>query len=231
MGDFSIRCEVSGLPIPNRTEVLAIKMGSSISNGSTYWYPVALPVTGVMGDYGEHEGAECLPDDVRWVYVLPRLWEEAAKIWNWAFWSSRNKPPSLRTTIENFRSSYRSDLRCSDANPEKELRFAMQQWGRDEWGRRLCRLLLFAPDDTPLNQLVAQWISEEEPPPEKDVGTLETMISAFMASCITGRDLLGRGEDFPFQQYPDLHIELKWHQAILREVKRIRAELKERRGE
>jgi hypothetical protein len=232
MGDFSIRCSISGVPIPCNTDVLVIKMQRSV-NHPEYRYPVSMPVPGLMGSYGYVDDVSDHNDNDKvtsYLHVLPNLWKAAGDIWERGMFG--NKVPSLTEEIEAEREKYRNALaeyaQFKDSGAYESLvELRMNDGG--EWLRRLKNIVLFAPDfgkTNPIYTGVLDMIKQKKAPAQEEIEKLHDLIAAFMSSGITGVSLGGGTEGgYPFEQYPELKWDLLWHQAIVKEIKLLRTEI------
>lgn len=229
MGDFSIRCAISGVPIPCGTPVLVLKVAKSEKHPE-YQYPVGMPCAGEMGSYGKLDDYT-YEEGFTYLHVLPNLWVSAGTIWTAAMFDGK-KPKSLYDEIEKERAEYRKTLREYEQFRGQEsydelIRSLMKIRlnDRGEWMRRLKNVVLFAPDFGETNYLVnttVGMITQEVTPDRPAVNSIQELVAAFMSSCITGVNLGGGGETYPFEQYPTLKWDLQWHQAIVKEIKRLR---------
>lgn len=224
MGDFSIRCAISGIPIPHRTPVLAIPMGKSERHPG-YRFPLEFPVAGVMGDYGRIDGN----DDGRCIHVLPDMWKAAGDIWSRAMFveMGHKAVPSIVAEFDGIRekmAEYRASFKAMDAAEVAKILPGMCGiiLDKTEWGRRLSHIILFSPDFGKTLKLMVQvveWAMQEATPDPEELRKLQEFISGFMSSCIVGRDLLGGEADHPFEQYPTLKVDLEWAEAIVAQIK------------
>lgn len=226
MGDFSIRCSISGVPIPCGTPVLVIAMG--IGTNSRYRYAMGLPVAGEMGAYGEVETGITYDPKGHYLHVLPDLWRAAGTIWETEM--STHNVPGFMAEIVAAREQYRASVRAYAAFKDSEHYAALIARcvfsGADgPWLRRLSHVLLFAPDfgeGSALRTLVSGWITQDVAPEADAVLVLRQTLAAFMSGGVTGVDLLGPETAHPMQQYPDLKCDLAWHTAIVTAIKRMR---------
>lgn len=227
MGDFSIRCDISGVPIPCGTPVLVIEMGKS-ERQSAYRFPTGMPVAGKMGSYGEVETGVSYVEGGRYLHVLPELWQAAGTIWEKAMF--KGKVPDLMAEITEARARHQETLReyahfKGQEGYESLIELRLNE--RGEWFRRMAHVVLFAPDFGKTNALMAMvrtWTTRELPPTTEEVQALRTVIAAFMSTCITGTNLLGPDGTHPMEQYPDLACDLAWHTAIVTAIKNLRAD-------
>jgi hypothetical protein len=228
MGDFSIRCAISGVPIPCMTPVLIFKMGKNERHAKCR-YPVDLPVAGVMGSYGETDDY-AYEKGYEYLHVLPELWKAAGEIWYHAMLGK--KTPLLVTEIQALREEFQDSVvkyKQFKGTEAYDALVEMRCEWKGEWLRRLKHTVLFAPDFGKGNAVVDRvkaMVASNKPLQADQICQLREFICGFMASCIYGKDLLGSDADHPFEQYPDLEVDLAWHQAIVKEIKRIRQEAK-----
>lgn len=225
MGDFSIRCAISGVPIPRGTKVLILKMHKS-ERHPEYRYPVAMPVAGMMGSYGGVDDGYKYEEGHVYLHVLPDLWEAAGSIWMEAMFGG--KIPNLAAEIRAEREKYKRVLAEHaqfKGHPDYAAFIELRMNDGGDWLRRLKNIVLFAPEfgkTNPIYKGVMGMITDAKEPRKKDVDRLRELIAAFMSSCITGVDLGGGDRDHPFEQYPELKWDLMWHQAIVNTIKKLR---------
>lgn len=218
MGDFSIRCDLSGVPIPCMAEVLVIEMGKS-DRYAEYHYPLNMPIPGVMGSYGRVEELE-YTEGSRPLHILPELYQAAAVIWEGAMFGK--KVPKIEDEINKFRKQYKIDF-VKYGNDGAFALGCVRDHGT-HWFRRLKDVVLFAPDFGESNHVMAHFnklITQETDPEPEAFKELQTFISVFMSSCITGVELKTGKKAHPFDQYPDLKVDLLWHQAVIKAIKNI----------
>lgn len=230
MGDFSIRCAISGVPIPCNTPVLVFRLGKSEKNDG-YHYLASMPVEGVMGSYGQADDIEDFYiDGFLYQHVLPNLWKAAGEIWMKAMF--RKGVPSLIDEIERQREDYAKSVKTYEKYKGTEayaafLRLRMSDVPGSEWLRRIKDLVLFAPDFGETGEVMRfakDLIMKGETLDKEGCEKLRDLIAGFMSTCITGTSMLNKDQTYPFEQYPDLKVDLLWHKAIVAEIMRIRKE-------
>lgn len=240
MGDSSIRCAISGIPIPCGTPVLAIEMARD-TKYQRHWYPLTLPVLTEMGCYGEGENLAELkwsgdPAEPRrrYTYVLPALWEASGDIWLEYMQTQGNGWSTLDNELEEARRAYKEHMERYTRIPNVTPAWCVDQFRLDanstQWLRRVEHILLFGPDfgrTTPVHRKLLELVKREAVPAPDELEAFETFVKGFMASCLTGVDLTGGDANHPLEQYPTLKWDLKWNQAKVAEIKRLRATAKQ----
>lgn len=227
MGDFSIRCSLSGIPIPCNTKVLVVAMGKS-ERHPEYSYPLGFPIKGTMGSYGEADDVAdgFYKENQRYLHILPEIWDAAGTIWTKAMFGK--KTPDIANEILEAREDHKRTLaECAQFkdstcyNALIELRID----SKGEWLRRLKNIVLFAPEfgaDNPITLRVKQLITQAKVPSNAEMREIRDFIAVFMSNCITGVAPLGGDDNHPFEQYPELKWDLMWHQAIVATIKKMR---------
>jgi hypothetical protein len=209
--------------------VLVLKMHKS-ERHPQYRYPVAMPVAGTMGSYGEVDDGYVYEKGFEYLHILPDLWKAAGSIWEKAMFE--RKVPSFEAEIKAEREKYKRTLsQCAQfkGNAAYESLVELRLNDGGDWLRRMSHIVLFAPDfgkTNPIYQGLMNMIKQAEEPKAAALRQLHEFIAAFMSSCITGVDLGGSEDNcHPFEQYPELKWDLMWHQAIVATIKKLRKAL------
>jgi len=228
MGDFSIRCAISGVPIPCGTKVMVFRFGESPKHPG-YRYLASLPVDGTMGSYGQADDIEDFyVEGFTYQHVLPNLWKAAGEIWTKAMFRTGCKgAPSFIDEIQRNRQEYAELVKECMQYKGTEVHDALTRLRleRGEWLRRIKDLVLFAPDFGETGEVmchVKKLVTEGDDVDREACEKMQDLIAGFMSTCITGTSMISNDQTHPFEQYPDLKVDLQWHKAIVAEITHMR---------
>lgn len=232
MGDFSIRCAISGVPIPCNTPVLVFRLGKS-DRHPEYRYLASMPVHRTMGSYGQADDIDDFyVDGFTYAHVLPNLWKAAGEIWTKAMFNTGRKGiPSLIDEVEYHRRDHAHRVKEYEQFKGTAVYTSLLEprfdGSHSEWLRRAKDLVLFAPDFGEPGEItcfIKDLITKGETLDKEGCEKLRDLIAGCMSTCITGTSMLSKDQTHPFEQYPDLKVDLLWHEAIVTEIKRLRKE-------
>ena len=229
MGDFSVRCAFSRLPIPAWTPVVVIPCGvlrgTARDESGRFRYPLALPSLGEMGCYGHCTG-DAPPDKSElqggeYLYVLPDLYKAAGKIWLKHIDMFPDEP-TFSSWLKAQRAEAQLVRKLGDEHENWRILRSLRSSRSGVWWYILRDMSLFNPDREPCitSQFDALIDRDEEPKPE-EVEAWHDFLCATAAVCVIGHDHWHGSRNYPFHQYPDLKVEIDWHTAILEEAKRL----------
>jgi len=97
MGDFSVTCFISGLPIASGHRVIGVPMRKARYKDPQFPYgPVGIPVSGTQGDYGTPDKFNSTIDAAVWFWAHHDLFLSAAEVFDDA-WKKENRYEKSRS--------------------------------------------------------------------------------------------------------------------------------------
>lgn len=232
MGDFSIPCCISRLPIACMQTVICIPVVKSkheAHSTETPWIPIDIPYEREMGSYGEpdegpphdYNGEIAGDPTVSWLYAHKDLYLEAGRIWR----EYLNVRVGLASEIADEHGEYKRQMAISDdENWQKGCVRDIMRRDRSEWARRLNHLIISVDPDfgrhLPVWQRLVSYVKTDDISPEQfdNIRKIEDLIAAFMASRIIGHKI-EPPSTYCSEQYPSFVPERKWYEALAKAAK------------
>jgi hypothetical protein len=242
MGDFSVPCVVSGVPIAARQKVVAFKIKKArYEDGDIPYAPVSGPWEGIMGDYGYigDGGHDCREQDakigVHTVHAHADLFAAAAFLFNRAM----PKEGSLYAEMAARKADYLKEIALAKEQDPVNYGESVRNWWRDHifgnlprttrepWLGLMNHLLICVSDKKTFHTTLGDWVNhmaysdEFELCADKvkvDIDGVQDLLSVFAASRITGHVIRPHG--YTFEQYPTFKWENQWHQTVAKLTKR-----------
>ena len=242
MGDFSVPCVISGLPIAGRQQVVGFQIRKARwDDAEVPFAPVCAPFRGTMGDYGrilEDDRIPAFSEDEKTitVYAHVDLFTAATTI----FRKAMPKKGSLWEEMKARRARYLEEMdsmvqiepdpekrKGYDGYPLQTLKSSIARHDIEPWIGLMHHLLICVSDDetfeTDLFNLITKEFQAEvldEAKVKPMIDDIETLLAAVAASRITGHPIQPPG--YTFEQYPSFKWEWMWHSVVAAKVSEFR---------
>lgn len=238
MGDFSVPCCLSGLPIARGQRAVAIAVRPLQWDGDEYRCgPVAMPIEGEMGDYGEIDADTSsfsakqsivashrakLPGSIHIVHAHVAMYDMAAELYTKAMPSKLTLFEELKLELWEYYEKKAKDPKSPYAKLKEEY-YSDPQGGNRMWLSLFNKIIsgVAHPDTfrSELHEVLDDWcLRDHVKNHEEDINALQKLIAVFCAQRLIGRVILPVNA-YCFEQYPTFKWEEKWAHAVWKMAK------------
>lgn len=230
MGDFSVPCVLSGLPIAAGSPVVGFKIRKArYEDADCPFGPVSLPFTGFINDYGYIDGRDDRNEKGSLtVFAHVSLFELQGEI----FTKAMPKKGSLYDEMVARKQAYRTMLaehsKLGGNQSETEdfcckytVRDNMARGDEEPWIALMHHLLLCVSDSASFKTELGEWLFDlvlsdafeaDAAKAKADIDNLQHLLCVFAATRITGHPI--RPPGYCFEQYPTFKWETMWHAEV-----------------